>query len=74
MGSEYNAYRRVPKVPKVERVEHNDKTQTLDMKRKAKFEAALARAADEQRKDRQHERHHSYRDADERLTPAKKRP
>jgi len=67
MGSQYDAYRRIGKVERVERVERNDKTEALDMKRKAKFEAALARVADELRQDGQHGRHHTYADAAARL-------
>ncbi len=70
---QYDAYRRIGGVAKVDRVERNDKTEGLDMKRKAKFEAALQRVADEQRKGDQHRRHHSYQDAEGRLTPAKKK-
>jgi len=72
-GGEYDAYRRIGKVERVERVQRNDKTEALDMKRKAKFEAALARTADALRKDDQHKRHHTYEDAQGRLVPAKKK-
>jgi hypothetical protein len=74
MSAEYDWQRRVTKVPKVDRVERSDKTEALDMGRKAKFEAALGRAADDMRAKRQHERHHTYGDAEARLKPAKKRP
>ena len=74
MSAEYDWQRRVPKVPKVERVARNDKTEVLDMKRKAKFEAALGRTADAARAKAQHERHHTFADAEARLKPGKKRP
>jgi hypothetical protein len=70
---QYDAYRRIGGVAKVDKVERSDKTEGLDMKRKAKFEAALQKAADEQRRDDQHRRHHTYEDAEDRLPPAKKK-
>ena len=74
MASEYDTQRRVPKVGKVDAVTGTDKTEQLDLNRKGKFEAALGRAADEQRKGEQHRRHHTYDDAAERQSPAKRPP
>ncbi|MFT3840186.1 MAG: hypothetical protein QM723_24575 [Myxococcaceae bacterium] len=70
---QYDENRRIAGVARVERVEKNDKTEGLDLKRKAKFEAALQKAADEQRKDDQHRRHHTYEDTESRLPPVKKK-
>jgi hypothetical protein len=70
---QYDEHRRIGAVAKVDRVEKNDKTEGLDLKRKAKFEAALQKAAQEQREQEQHRRHHTYEDAEDRLPPAKKK-
>jgi hypothetical protein len=73
MAGQYDAFRRIGGVAKVDRVDRSDKTEGLDMKRKAKFEAALQKAADEQRNQDQHRRHHTFEDAENRLPVAKKK-
>ena len=70
---QYDENRRIAGVARLERVERNDKTEGLDLKRKAKFEAALAKVADDQRRDRQHDKHHTFEDARARLAPMKKK-
>ena len=70
MTAEYDPERRVTKVPKVDRVTQSDPTQALDESRRGKFQAALNKAAEEQRLNEQHFRHHTYPESADRQVPA----
>lgn len=73
MSAQYSADRKVTKTPAVERVSLFDSTAKLDLGRQKKFEAALTKAADTVRAEKQRKEHRTYAQAQARQPAPKKK-